>query len=96
MCCYLFSLAFLFCQVQGAASVALGYLSFDHTGERELLHMCREETSIVHIIKYYTRNYKLSSAFLEGWKHFVVIGLPGAKLVVIVFDLIDKRYNSDW
>ncbi|XP_077975977.1 uncharacterized protein LOC144431964 [Styela clava] len=58
-------------QVRGSAAVALGYLSFDHTAERQMLHLCREEPKLIHVLKYYTKNFKLSSAFLEGWKHCV-------------------------
>nr|CAB3221648.1 ankyrin and armadillo repeat-containing protein-like [Phallusia mammillata] len=64
-------------QVRGSASIALGYLSFDHVAERQMLHICRSEPCLVHVIKYYTKNYKLSPEFLEGWKHCLRVGLPG-------------------
>ncbi|XP_076820559.1 uncharacterized protein LOC143465919 [Clavelina lepadiformis] len=64
-------------QVRGTAAIALGYLSFDHAAERELLHICRDEPQLIHAIKYYTKNHKLSPAFLEGWKHCMHVGLPG-------------------
>nr|XP_009858879.1 ankyrin and armadillo repeat-containing protein-like [Ciona intestinalis]XP_026690678.1 ankyrin and armadillo repeat-containing protein-like [Ciona intestinalis] len=63
-------------QVRGAVAVALGYLSFDHKGEREILRMCRENPHFIHVLKYYTKNYKLSPAFLEAWQHCVHVGLP--------------------
>jgi len=68
---------FVLNKVRGSAAIALGYLSFDHTAEREMLRICRDEPCLVQVIKYYTRSYKLSPAFLEGWKHCVTVGLPG-------------------
>ena len=56
--------------------MALGYLSFDHTAEREMLRICRDNAHLIHALNYYTKNYKLSPAFLEGWKHCLHVGLP--------------------
>eukprot|EP00057_Strongylocentrotus_purpuratus_P001221 XP_001196796.1 PREDICTED: ankyrin and armadillo repeat-containing protein isoform X1 [Strongylocentrotus purpuratus] len=63
-------------QVRGSAAIALGYLSFNHKAEREMLNRCRQDPYLFKVLKYYTQNYRLSQAFLEAWKHYQHIGLP--------------------
>nr|XP_014348786.1 PREDICTED: ankyrin and armadillo repeat-containing protein-like [Latimeria chalumnae] len=63
-------------QVRGCAAIALGYLSFNHQAERQLLKRCRKEHHLVKILLYYTRTYKLSPTFLERWKHLKELSLP--------------------
>nr|XP_006821473.1 PREDICTED: ankyrin and armadillo repeat-containing protein-like [Saccoglossus kowalevskii] len=63
-------------QVRGSAAIALGYLSYNHKAERQLLNRCRKEPVLMKVLKYHTRKSKLSPQFTEDWKHFMKIGLP--------------------
>ncbi|XP_072169198.1 ankyrin and armadillo repeat-containing protein-like [Diadema setosum] len=63
-------------QVRGSAAIALGYLSYNHKAERQLLNKCRQDPYLFKVLRYYTQNYRLSPAFLEAWKHYQHIGLP--------------------
>ncbi|KAL8590568.1 hypothetical protein ACOMHN_011004 [Nucella lapillus] len=63
-------------QVRGNAAIALGYLSYNHAGERHLLNKCRLDPYLMLVIKHYTKRSKLSSAFVEGWRHYKKVGLP--------------------
>ncbi|XP_071957415.1 ankyrin and armadillo repeat-containing protein-like isoform X2 [Antedon mediterranea] len=63
-------------QVRGSAAVALGYLSYNHMAERQLLNKCRLDPYLFKVIRYYTHAYKLSPAFIEAWQHYKHIGLP--------------------
>ncbi|XP_075432502.1 ankyrin and armadillo repeat-containing protein-like isoform X2 [Ascaphus truei] len=63
-------------QVQGCAAIALSYLSFNHTAERQLLKRCREEPQHMKVLLYYNKKHKWSSSFLERWKHIRELGLP--------------------
>ncbi|XP_041376737.1 ankyrin and armadillo repeat-containing protein-like [Gigantopelta aegis] len=63
-------------QVRGCAAIALGYLSYNHRGERELLNKCRSDPYLMQEIKYFTKHHKLSPAFIEGWLHYKRVGLP--------------------
>ncbi|XP_041077666.1 ankyrin and armadillo repeat-containing protein-like isoform X2 [Polyodon spathula] len=63
-------------QVQGSAAIALGYLSFNHQADRQLLKRCREEPQLARTLLYYTHTHRLSPTFLEGWRHLRELGLP--------------------
>ncbi|XP_033626712.1 ankyrin and armadillo repeat-containing protein-like [Asterias rubens] len=63
-------------QVRGSAAIALGYLSFNHKAERELLNKCRQDPYLFKVLEYYTSNYRLAGPFLDAWKHYKHIGLP--------------------
>ncbi|XP_033113077.1 ankyrin and armadillo repeat-containing protein-like [Anneissia japonica] len=63
-------------QVRGSAAIALGYLSFNHIAERQLLNKCRLDPYFFKVIRYFTHDYKLSPAFIEAWQHYKHIGLP--------------------
>ncbi|XP_076470058.1 uncharacterized protein LOC143300343 [Babylonia areolata] len=63
-------------QVRGNAAIALGYLSYNHAGERHLLNKCRLDPYLMLVIKHYTKRSKLSPAFVEGWRHYKKVGLP--------------------
>lgn len=62
--------------VRGCAAIALGYLSFHHGAERQLLNKCRSDQMLMKILLHYTKQSKVSPAFLEGWRHYQRIGLP--------------------
>ncbi|MGH0119994.1 UNVERIFIED_CONTAM: hypothetical protein FKN15_061112 [Acipenser sinensis] len=62
-------------QVQGSAAIALGYLSFNHQADRQLLKRCREEPQLARTLLYYTHTERLSRTFLEGWRHLRELGL---------------------
>ncbi|XP_050397843.2 ankyrin and armadillo repeat-containing protein [Patella vulgata] len=63
--------------VEGCASIALSYLSYNHTGERRLLYRCRSDPYLKKVLNKYTKkNHRLSEAFIEGWKHSKRVGLP--------------------
>ncbi|ELU14680.1 hypothetical protein CAPTEDRAFT_224898 [Capitella teleta] len=63
-------------QVRGNAAIALGYLSYQPQATRQLLNRCRLDPYMMKILRYYTSVGKLSSEFLDGWKHYKQIGLP--------------------
>ncbi|CAG2212123.1 ankyrin and armadillo repeat-containing protein-like [Mytilus edulis] len=63
-------------QVRGCAAIALGYLSFNHTGERQILNRCRANPYMMKILLHYTQRSKISPAMLEGWRHYRKVGLP--------------------
>ncbi|XP_033754568.1 ankyrin and armadillo repeat-containing protein-like [Pecten maximus] len=63
-------------QVRGNAAIALGYLSYNHSAERQLLNRCRSSPYLIRVLLYYTKQSKISPAFLESWKHYKKIGLP--------------------
>ncbi|XP_045192048.2 ankyrin and armadillo repeat-containing protein-like [Mercenaria mercenaria] len=63
-------------QVRGCAAIALGYLSYTHAAERQLLNKCRNDQMLMKILLHYTKKSKVSPAFLEGWRHYKRIGLP--------------------
>lgn len=63
-------------QVRGCAAIALGYLSYNHAAERQLLNRCRSDQLLMKVLLHYTKKAKVSSAFLEGWRHYKRIGLP--------------------
>ena len=62
--------------VQAAASVALGYLSYDSIGERQLLGVCRHDPFLYEVIQFHAGKVKLSPQFVERWQHCKRIGLP--------------------
>ena len=62
--------------VQAAASVALGYLSYDSIGERQLLGVCRHDPFLYEVIQFHAGKVKLSPQFVERWQHCKMIGLP--------------------
>ncbi|KAK2180327.1 hypothetical protein NP493_447g01012 [Ridgeia piscesae] len=63
-------------QVRGCAAIALGYLSYNHEAQRQLLNRCRKDPHLMKVLVYYTSDGRLASEFLEGWKHYKQIGLP--------------------
>ncbi|XP_042196163.1 ankyrin and armadillo repeat-containing protein-like [Callorhinchus milii] len=62
-------------QAQGSAAIALGFLSFHHQAERQLLKRCRLELQLMRILLHYNRHHKLASTFLDRWKHVKELGL---------------------
>lgn len=62
--------------VQAAAAVALGYLSYDSIGERQLLSLCRHDPFLYEVIQFHAGKVKLSRQFVERWQHCKRIGLP--------------------
>ncbi|KYO32635.1 ankyrin and armadillo repeat-containing protein isoform X1 [Alligator mississippiensis] len=62
--------------VQSCAAVALGYLSFNHVAERQLLKRCRKKPHLVGNLLLYTRKHKISPTFLARWKHSQELRLP--------------------
>lgn len=62
--------------VQAAAAVALGYLSYDSIGERQLLGVCRRDPFLYEVTQFHAGKVKLSPQFVERWQHCKRIGLP--------------------
>ncbi|EDO46402.1 predicted protein [Nematostella vectensis] len=62
--------------VQAAAAVALGFLSYDKVGERQLLNVCRHEPFLYKVLQFHAGKVKLSPDFVERWQHCKRIGLP--------------------
>ncbi|XP_025065265.1 ankyrin and armadillo repeat-containing protein-like isoform X3 [Alligator sinensis] len=65
--------------VQSCAAVALGYLSFNHVAERQLLRRCRKKPHLVGNLLLYTRKHKISPMFLARWKHSQELRLPAIR-----------------
>ncbi|RDD46956.1 Ankyrin and armadillo repeat-containing protein [Trichoplax sp. H2] len=62
-----------------AAAKALGYLTANPMGERQLLSICRRDQYLVKILLHHTGKGGVSKAFLHGWKHSKRVGLPPIK-----------------
>ena len=62
--------------VQAAAAVALGYLSYDSIGERQLLGVCRHDPFLYEVIQFHAGKVNLSPQFVERWQHCKRVGLP--------------------
>ena len=62
-----------------AAAKALGYLTANPLGERQLLSICRRDQYLVKILLHHTGKEGVSTAFLNGWKHSKRVGLPPIK-----------------
>lgn len=61
--------------VRGTASIALGYLSMRHTGQQNLLKICRRNETVVKTMQTYCNSpYKISSKFMQRWKHAQQMG----------------------
>ena len=56
--------------VRCCSAVALGYLSVDKYGQRQLLNVCRSQPPLYKILCSYAKNVKLSQEFIERWKHY--------------------------
>ena len=65
--------------VQAAAAIALGYLSYDSVGERELVNVCRHDPFLFTVLQFHTGKVKLSTQFIDRWQHCKAIGLPPIK-----------------
>ncbi|XP_074644329.1 ankyrin and armadillo repeat-containing protein-like [Tubulanus polymorphus] len=63
-------------QVRGNCAIALGYLSYEHIAERQLLSRCRLDPYLMKVLKIFASKRKLATAFVEGWKHYKKVGLP--------------------
>ncbi|XP_070575179.1 ankyrin and armadillo repeat-containing protein-like isoform X2 [Ptychodera flava] len=63
-------------QVRGSAAIALGYLSFNHKAERQLLNECRKDPYLMKVLRYHTKKSKISAQFTDDWQHYRRIGLP--------------------
>ena len=57
-------------RVRCCSAIALGYLSFDKSGQRQLLNLCRSQPHLYRILCSYAKNVKLSQEFIERWKHY--------------------------
>ncbi|XP_053305618.1 ankyrin and armadillo repeat-containing protein-like [Spea bombifrons] len=63
-------------QVKGSAAIALSFLSFNHTAERQLLKRCREDPHLMKVLIYYNKKQKWSSNFLQRWNHIRELNVP--------------------
>ena len=63
-------------KVRCCSAIALGYLSMDKSGQRQLLNVCRNQPAFYKIVCYYAKNVKLSQEFIERWKHYRLLCLP--------------------
>ena len=57
-------------KVRCCSAIALGYLSIDKSGQRQLLNVCRNKPPLYKILCSYAQNVKLSQEFIERWKHY--------------------------
>ena len=57
-------------KVRCCSAIALGYLSIDKSGQRQLLNVCRSQPPLYRILCSYAKNVKLSQEFIERWKHY--------------------------
>lgn len=66
-------------QVCRSAAVALGYLSFDGTGAREMLVICRNKPGLYLSLEKNLGSGKMSMEFVDSWQRAVNIGLPSIR-----------------
>jgi ankyrin repeat protein len=57
-------------KVRCCSAIALGYLSVDKSGQRQLLNACRRRPPLYKILRSYAKDVKLSQEFVERWKHY--------------------------
>ncbi len=67
-------------QIRYASAIALGYLTFNRTASRLLLHNCRNVTHLYDTLIFTLRNNRISKQFIESYHTAFVQGLP--KLLV--------------
>ncbi|XP_067933581.1 ankyrin and armadillo repeat-containing protein-like [Watersipora subatra] len=68
-------------QVRGCAAIALGYLSYNHKAERQLLNRCRTDPYLIKCLRHYTDRHKISKRFKDEWKHYKKLGgLPAIQV----------------
>ena len=57
-------------KVRCCSAIALGYLSIDKSGQRQLLNVCRSEPPLYKVLCSYAKKVRLSPEFIERWKHY--------------------------
>ena len=57
-------------RVRAYSAVALGYLSVDKSGQKQLLNICRSKPQLYEIVCCYAKKVRLSQEFIERWKHY--------------------------
>ncbi|XP_064641312.1 ankyrin and armadillo repeat-containing protein-like isoform X2 [Lineus longissimus] len=62
--------------VRGCAAIALGYLSYNHLAERQLLNRCRSDPFLMQVMVHYTKKGRVAQSFVDSWKHYKKVGLP--------------------
>lgn len=78
-------------KVRSCSAVALGYLSLDKSGQRQLLNICRSEPDLYNTLCRYAKKVKLSQEFVERWKHYRRLWcLPPIKHTVCLINQTEK------
>ncbi len=67
-------------QVCRSAAVALGYLSFNGSGAREMLMICRNTPGLYSALEQNLGSGKMSMEFVDSWRRAVNVGLPSKRL----------------
>ena len=80
-------------QVCRSAAVALGYLSFNACGAREMLVICRNTPGLYSALEQNLGSGKMSMEFVDCWQRSVNVGLPSQRLEFFVQTTI-FRYIS--
>ena len=77
-------------KVRCCSAIALGYLSVDKCGQRQLLNVCRSRPPLYRILRNYAKDVKLSQEFVERWKHYQRLScLPPIKQSVFLVNQSD-------
>ena len=67
-------------QVCRSAAVALGYLSFNGSGAREMLMICRNTPGLYTALERNLGSGKMSMDFVDSWRRALNVGLPSKRL----------------
>lgn len=67
-------------QVCRSAAVALGYLSFNGSGAREMLMICRNTPGLYTALERNLGSGKMSMEFVDSWRRALNVGLPSKRL----------------
>ena len=81
-------------QVCRSAAVALGYLSFNGSGAREMLMICRNTPGLYTTLEQNLGSGKMSMEFVDSWRRAVHVGLPSKRLESFPFFFSGQEHNK--
>ena len=81
-------------QVCRSAAVALGYLSFNGCGAREMLMICRNTPGLYATLEQNLGSGKMSMEFVDCWRRAVHVGLPSKRLEFCPFFFSVQEHNK--
>lgn len=74
-------------RVRAHSAIALGYLSLDKSGQKQLLNVCRTKPCLYQILCSYAKKVRLSQQFIDRWKHHQrLLCLPPIKRTICLIN----------